>query len=241
MLLFPACCRILLYLGVGVGCLSWSEAWGASDLKMDLDTSSAQIAHKSCSTHAVFMLLNTRHKSRLGYWTGTLFFFFLSLQLADLQALSFIHPWACSALSLCHWIHGCCDPRRNAFGWESAAVPAALGAPPLGFLSAKAPWREQCLKLNCEQRLGSTWPVKPQWETKCHRVTDICAAPSTGTPRPAELELCKVCENPPFSTVFPTVCFRMARSYSSCEWLIIYRISSPCPQLGPFLKNRVKF
>lgn len=42
-----------------------------------------------------------------------LFFFFLSLQLADIQALSFIHPWACSALSLCHWIHGCCDPRRR--------------------------------------------------------------------------------------------------------------------------------
>lgn len=92
MLLFPACCHILLYLGVGVGCLSWSEAWGASDLKMDLDTSSAQIAHKSCSTHAVFMLLNTRHKSRLGYWTGTLFFFFFwvcSWQMSRLY-LSFI-------------------------------------------------------------------------------------------------------------------------------------------------------
>lgn len=66
---------------------------------------------------------------------------------------------------------------------------------------------------------------------KCPRVTDICAAPCTETPRPAELELCKVRENSPLSILLPLVCFS---DYSSCEWLIIYWISSPCPQLGPF-------
>lgn len=75
MLLFPACCHILFYLGLGVGCFFWSEACGVSNLKMDSDTSYAQIAHKSCSTHAGFMLLNTKHKSRLGHWIVTFFEF----------------------------------------------------------------------------------------------------------------------------------------------------------------------
>lgn len=146
MLLFPACCHILLYLSLGVGCFSWSGACGVSNLKMDLGTSYAQIAHKSCPTHTVFMLLNTRHKSRLGYWIATVFLgFFLSLQLADVQALSFIHPWACSALSLCHWSHRCSDPRMRV-----SCCPCSSGGSTSGLLSAEALWSEQCLKLGCE-------------------------------------------------------------------------------------------
>lgn len=153
MLLFPACCHILFYLGLGVGCFFWSEACGVSNLKIDSDTSYAQIAHKSCSTHAGFMLLNTKHKSRLGHWIVT-FFWVCSWQMSRLY-LSFIPepalPSPCVIESMDALTQGMTRNRRgDAFGWESAAVPAALGAPPQGFLSAKTLWREQCLNLDCE-------------------------------------------------------------------------------------------
>lgn len=157
MLLFPACCHILLYLGVGAGCFSWSEAWGVSDLKMDSDTSNAQIAHKSCSTHAVFMLLKARHKSRLAYWIGALFLLFFFEFAAGRcpgfifhSSLSLLCPLPVSLNPGMLWPKVWHRTGGDAFGWESAAVPAALGAPPRGFLSAKALWREQCLKLDCE-------------------------------------------------------------------------------------------
>lgn len=149
MLLFPARCHILLYLGLGVGCFSWSEACGVSNLKMDSGTSNAQIAHKSCSTHVVFMLLNTRHKSRLGYWIGT--FFFVSLQLADVQLYLWFIP---EPVSLHPWM-----PWPKA--WHGAGAVTPLDGSQLlalqlwglhlgGFCLPKALWREQSLKLDCE-------------------------------------------------------------------------------------------